>query len=470
MEHMALDPEAPASMQYGPMLLGISYDGGNINNTSSACPFAVTVGNTNYGGLDAAATIMYMPSLDVFGSNRETENFRLARHHLYQEIVVSVVGVVERVQRNGVVCSLPTGDKYDEEVTWTLLPVVAATQFDTKERYKFFANRAERSCAICSGPRKGRSAFRVGTPHVNRWQEIQRLQNLVDDARTSKRQRSRAQSSLERKGLHAVKRCRLPSRCPNSMLSAPGRVFGGLVACDVMHAIFINWCSYFLSALHDILTLSMKKKLDERLETLWGCFRNPETGETSRAPRGAITSQTGLTAELRVLVVFLTMHVLGSQASIFDTDTHKRVREHVLMAGSSLVLILTAVRNKRPYTDAEWDEIFGPVCVRYFRAVDSIRHWENYRKVAERQRYNLKHPRSPKKLNEFTCEGRDPLNWSDNDTDDDLRSLVGFLDRSRCILPHAALHFKSQVLGLPGNIHLGMLSPVSWEYLPGDVS
>ena len=175
MQHMSLDPEAPASMQYGPMLLGISYDGGQINSTSSACPFAVTVGNTNYGGLDAAATIMYMNHLPVFGSNRDTENFRLARHHLYQEIVASVVGVVERVQRNGVVCSLPTGPN-NEEVTWTLLPVVVAAQFDTKERYKFFANRSERCCAICSGPRKGRSSFRRGTPHANRWGEIQRLQ------------------------------------------------------------------------------------------------------------------------------------------------------------------------------------------------------------------------------------------------------------------------------------------------------
>ena len=175
MEHMTVDPDAPPSMKYGPMLLGISYDGGNITSTSSACPFAVTVGNTNYGGLDAAATIMYMPSLDVFGSSRDSENFRLARHHLYQEIVASVVGVVERVQRNGVVCSLPTGPK-GEEVTWTLLPVVAAAQFDTKERYKFFANRAERCCAICSGPRKGRSSFRRGTAHVDRWPEIQQLQ------------------------------------------------------------------------------------------------------------------------------------------------------------------------------------------------------------------------------------------------------------------------------------------------------
>ena len=169
---MTLNPDAPVSMKYGPMLIGISYDGGNINNTSSACPCAVTVGNTNYGGLDAAATIMYMNHLEVFGANRDTEKFRLARHHLYQEIIVSVVSVIERVQQNGVVCSLPTGP-HNEEETWTLLPVLAAAQFDTKERYKFFANRSERSCAICSGPRKGRSAFRRGTPHANRWTEIQ---------------------------------------------------------------------------------------------------------------------------------------------------------------------------------------------------------------------------------------------------------------------------------------------------------
>ena len=133
MQAMAVDPNAPASMKYGPMLIGISYDGGRMNNTSSACPFAVTVLNTNYGGMDAAGTIMYMPNLEVTGENRNTKNFRLARHHLYQEIVASVVSVIERAQSNGVLCSLPTGFNNAEE-TWTLLPVVAAAQFDTKER------------------------------------------------------------------------------------------------------------------------------------------------------------------------------------------------------------------------------------------------------------------------------------------------------------------------------------------------
>ena len=254
-----------------------------------------------------------------------------------------------------------------------------------------------------------------------------------------------AQLALERKGLHGLKRCRLPSRCPNSLLSAPGRVFGGLVACDVMHAIFINWCSYFLTDVNACLTPSMKQLLDQRLETLWGRFRNPETGKTSRAPKGAITSQTGLTAELRVLAVFLLMHVLGSQGSIMNQDGRERVVEHVLMAGSSLIVILTAVRNKRPYTETEWDEIFGPVAVRFFRALDSIRLWDNARKVTDARQYNLRHPDSPKKVNTFHCDIQDPLDSSDNDTDEECRGLAGFYDRSRNILAHAAVHMKAQV-------------------------
>ena len=65
MQNMAVDPNAPASMKYGPMLIGISYDGGRMNNTSSACPFAVTVLNTNYGGMEAAFTIMYLSLIHI---------------------------------------------------------------------------------------------------------------------------------------------------------------------------------------------------------------------------------------------------------------------------------------------------------------------------------------------------------------------------------------------------------------------
>ena len=359
----------------------------------------------------------------------------------------SIVGVLEKAQRNGVVCSLPTGAEGAEQ-TWTLLPVLAATQFDSNERYKFFANRSERCCAICSGPRKGRSAFRRGTPHANRWEEIRRLQHLVDGGTRNKKKRQRVKSSLERKGFHALKRCRVVSRCPKSLLSVPGRVFGGLVACDVMHGIFINFCSYFLSGVQDILTPGMKQIMDQRMDTFWGRFRNPETGQTSRAPRGALTSQDGLTAELRVLAVFLTMHVLGSQASLLETSTHERVREHVLVAGSSLILILTAVRNKRPYTDMEWDEIFGPVSFRFFRALDMIKLWDHHKKVTEIRKHNAKHPESRKQEKDIPANAVDPLDSSDNETDDEHRSLAGFYDRTTFIIPHCVNHFKSQVPGL----------------------
>ena len=189
----------------------------------------------------------------------------------------------------------------------------------------------------------------------------------------------------------------------------------------------------------------MKELLDQRLEALWGRFRDPETGKTSRTPKGAITSQVGLTAEHRVLAVFLTLHVLGSEACIFDTPTHERIREHVLTAGSALVMILTAVRNKRPYSEREWDEIFGPVTVTFFRALDMIGLWDNHRKVEERRKYNRKHPDSPKKVGEFTGDDRDPLDSSDSSTDEECRGLAGFYDRSRNIMSHAARHLKSQV-------------------------
>ena len=107
----------------------------------------------------------------------------------------SIVGVLEKTQRNGVVCSLPTGPEGAEQ-TWTLLPVLAATQFDSKERYKFFGNHSERCCAICSGPRKGRSAFRRGTPHVSRWEEIQRLQRIVDVKETKRNKKKKETSQV----------------------------------------------------------------------------------------------------------------------------------------------------------------------------------------------------------------------------------------------------------------------------------
>ena len=61
------------------------------------------------------------------------------------------------------------------------------------------------------------------------------------------------------------------------------------------------------------------------MEGLWGRFRDPETGKTSRAPRGTMTSETDLTDELRVQVVFMMIHVLRSQTVFLDVKVRVRV-------------------------------------------------------------------------------------------------------------------------------------------------
>lgn len=283
---------------------------------------------------------------------------------------------------------------------------------------------------------------------------ITQLQHTIDTTCHRKKRKAAelsAELSVERKGLHGVKRCRLPLRCPRSLLTPQGRIFGGLAGCDVMHAIFINCCSYFLCGVQGCLTPTLKRLLEIRMEGLWGRFRDPETGKTSRAPRGAMTSETGLTAELRVQVVFMMMHVLGSQAAFLETRTHSRVREYVLRAGSALIVLLTAVRKKRPYTDKELDEIFGPVCQKNFGTLDEMKLWDNNRKVAERRKHNAKHPDNPKKLGLFKPEARDPLDSSDNSTDEEWRGLAGFFDRCGCIIPHFIVrHFKEQVIYVGG--------------------
>ena len=85
--------------------------------------------------------------------------------------------------------------------------------------------------------------------------------------------------------------------------------------------------------------------------------------------------------------------------------------------------------------------------MKFFGALDSMKLWDNSRKVAERRKYNIKHPDNPKKLRQFIPGARDPLDSSDNNTDEEWRFLAGFFDRCGCIIPHFIVrHFKEQVL------------------------
>ena len=107
--------------------------------------------------------------------------------------------------------------------------------------------------------RKGRSTFRRGTRHADRWDEIQRLQRIVDaGTRVAKRGRVHieAEESLGRKGFHALKRCRLMQRCPRSLLTVPGRVFGGLTESET----YVNCKSVFMCDIDPVNELELNER------------------------------------------------------------------------------------------------------------------------------------------------------------------------------------------------------------------
>lgn len=161
-------------MKYGPALFGLSWDSGELCGTRAACPIYISVGNTNHGGRETVYCIGYMPWLDVDKSHRGSETFRLARHHMIQEIIGAIGRVMRSCAAGGFECRLPSGPDHAEE-SWTLQPILVKMELDGKERYKFFALSNERSCGICSGPRKGRSSFRAGTKHADRKRKLDAL-------------------------------------------------------------------------------------------------------------------------------------------------------------------------------------------------------------------------------------------------------------------------------------------------------
>ena len=68
--------------------------------------------------------------------------------------------------------------------------------------------------------------------------------------------------------------------------------------------------------------------------------------------------------------------------------------------------------------------------------------------MTEIRKHNVKHPESRKQEKDIPENAVDPLDSSDNETDDEHRSLAGFYDRTTFIIPHCVNHFKSQVPGL----------------------
>ena len=104
---------------------------------------------------------------------------------------------------------------------------------------------------------------------------------------------------------------------------------------------------YVQDALLSILKPELKKELDRRVCSFTS-FRKPHDGSTSTKV-SSLTKTAYITAELRVLHLFIWSHAIGSKAAIFPLG----LREHVLIVLRNLQIICFSVRRKRPYTEAE---------------------------------------------------------------------------------------------------------------------
>ena len=158
---------------------------------------------------------------------------------------------------------------------------------------------------------------------------------------------SEACESLLRRGIHPQLQCTALRICEHSIIRWPGRIYHGLFSFDVMHVVYINYIGYLQDALLLTLTDAQKKKLDTRVLNFTS-FRNPHDGTSSKTVT-SLTSIGYITAELRVLHLFIWGHAVGSKCEIFPAD----IRDDVLTCIASLQIICFSVRGKRPFTEAE---------------------------------------------------------------------------------------------------------------------
>ena len=319
-----------------------------------------------------------------------------------------------------------------------MYPVLARVEVDTKERYKFFGGKRQRSCGVGSGPRRGRSLFRQCTPHATRG-DIDHKRQLVQSGENGA---AEAAASLARRGLHPTISC--PAVLEDGkdiILSHPGRMFGGLYAFDTMHHLYINSAAYLLEGVVDLLTPSKRRALDKCVKK-FSSFRDPYTGVPARRV-STVTKLSYLTAELRVATVFTLAHAVGHMALLFPEG----VRVHVLTALSAFQIICFVSRGKRPFTAAEHNFVFGNIGKSFWRSLAMIVSWKERCRAQLVRRMNLnRSPSKHKRPKIFRPKPADSDESSDTiDTDDDDTDVPSHFTKSDKMVPHCLVHLPDQV-------------------------
>ena len=264
-------------------------------------------------------------------------------------------------------------------------PRLGAMTLDTMERAKYFGQRNVRSCGFCR-LRNGRSVTRKA-----RRQNPALIQLLFGWATTETNvqvvisQRAKARAKLLRHGWNYKRRCRLldfADKCLVPTPDLPPTMFQGLLHFERMHTFFINYCTYLMELLSDMVD---KEKYALTNEYVRRChqFRDPITGRThARLP--SVLKMTHLTAERRCRAVFYWAHVLGTKAGVIVQN----MRTHALAAVATLQLLLISVRGHRSYSKTEWETIFCDVGKEFFRNLELMaEHVEETRLQKKRIRH-----------------------------------------------------------------------------------
>ena len=194
-----------------------------------------------------------------------------------------------------------------------------------------------------------------------------------------------------------------------------------------------------LDALLDNLTPTLKIELDRRTRSL-GPFRNPWTGLSTRRVR-KLSSTGYLSAELKVVHLFVWSHVIGSRALLLPES----IRRDALIALSCLQTICFSTRRLRPFTRSEHNYIFLNIGRRFFRALSNIRHCKRRARIRNAINYNIGKPERKKRrvphwkaALKLTDESAETANSTDAD-------VPPYYLRSDKIVPHSFVHFTEQV-------------------------
>ena len=234
-------------------------------------------------------------------------------------------------------------------------------------------------------------------------------------------------------------RCTAIENLKHAVIKWPGRLYSGLFNYDIMHVLFLNCIGYLLDTLLGALTATVKQQLDTRVKSMWS-FRNPIDGTTT--PRvTALSSTAYLTAEMKVVHLFVWSHALGSKAQLLPAS----IRQDALVSISSLQTICYSVRGLRPFTMAEHHFIFGTLGRKFFKALSNISHVKRLEKIRKAEAYNIgKPPAKRRRVPHWRLAEKTSDESSDTASSTDSNCPPYYL-RSDKIIPHAFVHFPEQV-------------------------